>query len=115
VTDLATPAHALAVPKRDSDPPRTIYLGPDGTTRRDRSSTLDSYLTQVSNRLGQATKGLSLVATVTLPFVIISGMWGMNFDSIPLSHHPSGFWLLLGFQVAVGLVLLALLRVTKLL
>jgi magnesium transporter len=79
------------------------------------SSTLDSYLTQVSNRLGQATKGLSLVATVTLPFVIISGMWGMNFDSIPLSHHPAGFWLLLGLQVAVGLVLLALLRLTKLL
>src|SRR2546430_12305149 len=42
------------------------------------SSTLDSYLTQVSNRLGLATKGLSVVATVTLPFVIISGMWGMK-------------------------------------
>ena len=28
------------------------------------SSTLDSYLTQVSNRLGMATKALSIVATV---------------------------------------------------
>jgi magnesium transporter len=79
------------------------------------SSTLDSYLTQVSNRLGLATKGLSLVATVTLPFVIISGMWGMNFDRVPLQHHPLGFWLLLGIQVAVGLLLLGILRVTKLL
>lgn len=79
------------------------------------SSTLDSYLTQVSNRLGQATKGLSVVATVTLPFVIISGMWGMNFEKIPLQTHPNGFWLLLGIQVAVGLALLAILRVLKLL
>jgi magnesium transporter len=55
------------------------------------------------------------VATVTLPFVIISGMWGMNFDGIPLAHHPAGFWILLGVQMAVGLALLALLRFTKLL
>ena len=42
-------------------------------------------------------------------------MWGMNFDTIPLAHHPLGFWLLLGIQVAVGLLLLGLLRVSKLL
>lgn len=65
------------------------------------------------NRLGQATKRLSLGATVTLPFVIISGMLGMNFDIIPLAHHPFGFWILLGMQVAVGLALLGTLRVAK--
>src|SRR6185436_9374231 len=37
------------------------------------SSTLDSYLTQVSNKLGSITKGLSVVATISIPFVIISG------------------------------------------
>jgi magnesium transporter len=37
-------------------------------------SPLDSYLTRVSNRLGMATKALSVVATVTLPFVVVSGM-----------------------------------------
>lgn len=79
------------------------------------SSTMDSYLTQVSNRLGKATKGLSVFATVTLPFVIISGMWGMNFQHIPLSGHPYGFWILLGLQVAVGLGLLGLLRMSKIL
>ena len=78
-------------------------------------STLDSYLTQVSNRLGKATKGLSVFATVTLPFVIISGMWGMNFDLIPLAHHPHGFWILVGVQLAVGLTLLGILRMKRLL
>src|SRR5690349_21017078 len=43
------------------------------------SSTLDSYLTQVSNRMGQVTKGLTVVATMSVPFVVVSGMWGMNF------------------------------------
>ena len=78
------------------------------------SSTLDSYLTQVSNRLGIATKGLSVVATVTLPFVIVSGMWGMNFSHIPLSDHPGGFWILLGVQLLIGLVLLIALRLRRL-
>jgi Mg2+ and Co2+ transporter CorA len=35
-------------------------------------STLDGYLTQVSNRLGMATKTLGVVATVTLP--ILAGL-----------------------------------------
>jgi magnesium transporter len=79
------------------------------------SSTLDSYLSQVSNRLGNATKSLSVFATVTLPFVIVSGMWGMNFQHIPLATHPYGFWILLGLQLAIGLALLALLRLRRIL
>jgi magnesium transporter len=71
------------------------------------SSTLDSYLTQVSNRLGMATKALSVVATVTLPFVVVSGMWGMNFEHIPLHNHPHGFMILLLSQIALGLAILA--------
>ena len=74
------------------------------------SSTLDSYLSQVSNRLGNVSKGLGIFATVTLPFVIVSGMWGMNFDRIPLASHPYGFWILVGAQLLIGLLLLGILR-----
>lgn len=77
------------------------------------SSTLDAYLTQVSNRLGVATKGLTLVATLSIPFVVISGMWGMNVTHIPLSQAPHAFWLLLGVQVLIGVILVVLLRWRK--
>ena len=79
------------------------------------SSTLDSYLTQVSNRLGMATKALAVVATVTLPFVVVSGMWGMNFEHIPLHTHPHGFMILVFGQIALSLLILAGLRWRKLL
>jgi len=79
------------------------------------SSTLDSYLTQVSNRLGSITKGLSVIATLSVPFVVISGMWGMNFADIPLSHWPHGFWVMLVLQLALGVLLVAILRWKKLL
>ena len=85
------------------------------TYRELLSSTLDSYLTQVSNRLGMATKALGVVATVTLPFVVVSGMWGMNFEHIPLHSHPHGFMILVLAQLALGLTILAGLKWRKLL
>jgi magnesium transporter len=79
------------------------------------SSTQESYLTQVSNRLGMATKALGVVATVTLPFVVVSGMWGMNFEGIPLHNNPHGFLILVFAQLALGLVILAGLKWRKIL
>ena len=79
------------------------------------SSTMDAYLTQVSNRLALSTKRLSLVATMSLPFVVVSGMWGMNFVKIPLATWPHGFWLLLVVQLGLGFALLYFLRIRKLL
>ncbi|MDB4906478.1 MAG: Mg2 transporter protein CorA family protein [Gemmatimonadetes bacterium] len=74
------------------------------------SSTLDSYLTQVSNRLGMVTKGLTVVATVSIPFVVISGMWGMNVQNIPFATHPHAFWWMLGLQLSLGAMLMVYLR-----
>jgi magnesium transporter len=77
------------------------------------SSTQDAYLTQISNRLGTVTKALSVFATLSIPFVVISGMWGMNFDDIPLSGWPHGFWFMLVLQLAIGVALLIFLRAKK--
>jgi magnesium transporter len=85
------------------------------TYRELLSNTLDSYLTQVSNRLGSVTKTLSVVATISLPFVVVSGMWGMNFRDVPLSQEPHGFWLMVIVQLAFGGILLAALKWRKLL
>ena len=84
------------------------------TYRELLSSVLDSYLTQVSNRLGMVTKGLSVVATMSIPFVVISGMWGMNFQHIPWSNYPHAFWWMLAIQLFIGGVLLVILRLLRL-
>lgn len=85
------------------------------TYRELLSSTMDSYLTQVSNRLGLVTKGLSVVATLSVPFVVVSGMWGMNFTRIPLADHPYGFTIMLFVQLGIGAALLILLRTRRML
>jgi magnesium transporter len=85
------------------------------TYRELLGNTMDSYLSQVSNRLGQTTKGLTVAATLSVPFVMVSGMWGMNFDNIPLAHHPHGFAIMMAIQFALGLGLVAVLRWRRLL
>lgn len=85
------------------------------TYRELLSGTMDSYLSQVSNRLGTATKALSVVATLSIPFVVVSGMWGMNFERIPLSAHPHGFLIMMFVQLAIGAALTGLLKWRKLL
>ena len=74
------------------------------------SSVLEASLTQTSNRLGLVTKGLSVVATVSVPFVVVSGMWGMNFADVPLSQWPHGFWVMMALQLGLGFGLLTYLR-----
>jgi magnesium transporter len=51
-----------------------------------------------------------VVATISVPFVVVSGMWGMNFAHIPLSQVPYGFWLMMGVQLGLGIGLLIYLR-----
>jgi magnesium transporter len=77
-------------------------------TQRDLiAGSMEAYLTQVSNRLGTVTKGLSVIATLSVPFVVVSGMWGMNFERLPLASSPLGFWFMLVLQLAIGGLLLA--------
>ena len=77
------------------------------------SSTLDSYLTQVSNRLGTVSKGLATVGALSVPFVVIAGVYGMNFEHIPLAHHRYGFEIMVGLQFVVAGLLIGMLRWRK--
>lgn len=74
------------------------------------SSTLESYLSQVSNRMGRITQGLTVVATLSVPFVVVSGMWGMNFRRIPWSDQWWGFEAIVAIQLALGIGLVAVLK-----
>jgi magnesium transporter len=77
------------------------------------SSTLESYLSQVSNRMGRVTQGLTIVATLSVPFVVVSGIYGMNFERIPLASHPFGFVIMVALQLLLGIGLVALLKLRR--
>lgn len=52
---------------------------------------LDAYLSQVSNRMNEVMKVLTIIATIMLPLGIVVGYYGMNFKFMPGLDHPYGW------------------------
>jgi len=69
---------------------------------------LEAYMTQVTHRTNEATKLLSIVATIILPLNVLTGLYGTNFVHLPGSEGPISFWVFCGVLalVAVGATLL---------
>jgi magnesium transporter len=89
-----------------------VRIADDTTIFQDRiSGILDAHLTNVSNKLNEVMKVLTVVSTIFMPLTFLSGLWGMN---VRLPHLPGGeavqFWWLLGIMIAIVLFMLALFR-----
>lgn len=69
----------------------------------------DIYVSHVSHRTNQVMKVLTLVSTVLLPASIILGLFGTNFQDVPL-YGPIDFVVMLGLIVLVSAVILLAFR-----
>lgn len=58
------------------------------------SSAVEANLTILSNRLNATMKTLTVITVVVALMGAVFGAWGMNFEQIPLSSSPYGFWAL---------------------
>lgn len=59
--------------------------------REDAEVALGTYLSAINNRLSEVMKVLSVVSALALPAVVIAGIFGTNFDSVPGLHSNWGF------------------------
>jgi Mg2+ and Co2+ transporter CorA len=59
-----------------------------------------------SHRTNQIVRTLTVITAVFAPLTLIAGIWGMNFEHIPLSHHPHGFAWILGAMAGLAALLL---------
>ncbi len=71
---------------------------------------LDVYLSSVANRTNQVMKVLTVLSTIALPALIISGIYGMNVKGLPWMESPHGA---IGVVVVAALCTLALLGLLK--
>ncbi len=67
---------------------------------------LEVHLTAAANRTNDIVKVMTLFATVTLPILLITGYYGMNFEHLPLLHNPYGGYIATGLMAALAAVLL---------
>jgi magnesium transporter len=58
-----------------------------------------------SNRTNDIMRTLTALTAIFLPLNLIAGIFGMNFDFIPLLHEQGGFWWAMGSMVAIAVLL----------
>ena len=70
------------------------------------SSTLEAYLSVVSNRLNEIMKVLTIFSAVMLPLTFIAGVYGMNFENMPELHSRYGYYGVWGIMILVAFAML---------
>jgi len=74
---------------------------------RDGLSTLqDLMMSQLNMRTNDVMKVFTLVTTLLAPATVIGGIYGMNFERIPLASHPYGFWIIVSVMLSIPLFML---------
>jgi magnesium transporter len=67
--------------------------------RESVANMLDSYHSNISNRMNEVMKVLTIIATIFIPLTFIAGIYGMNFEHMPelgwIWAYPVGFWLII--------------------
>jgi magnesium transporter len=92
----------------------TVRIAEEVDSFRDLvSSSLDAYLTSVSNRLGEQTRRLTVVATIFLPLTFLTGFFGMNFAFL-VQHIDTAQAFFIGLSVMAVSVPTLVLVVTRL-
>ncbi|MCD4812630.1 magnesium/cobalt transporter CorA [bacterium] len=66
------------------------------------NSTMDAYLSVVSNRMNEIMKTLTIITTIMMPLTVITSFYGMNVKM------PEFNWGINGYFFAIGLMVLAL-------
>ena len=69
-------------------------------------STMDAYLSAVSNRLNETMKRLTVVGAVLSTLMVITGVYGMNFEHMPELKWRYGYLFALGLMAGATVTLI---------
>ena len=83
-------------------------------TQRDLlTGAMDVYLSSVANRTNEVMKVLTILGTIALPVLVISGFYGMNTKGLPFEDSAYGTPIVIGMMVLTTALLLFYLRRSK--
>jgi len=70
----------------------------------------DLYLSNVNLKMNEVMKVMAVVTCLLAPATVIGGIFGMNFESIPLLHNKWGFFISVGLMLFVPLAMVRIFR-----
>jgi magnesium transporter len=66
----------------------------------------DLYLSNVNLKMNEVMKVMAVVTCLLAPATVIGGIFGMNFDRIPLLHDKWGFFISVALMLIIPLIML---------
>ncbi len=96
----------LRVRSRDVQEHIERVLGHVRRLESSAESALQMHFSLQGSRTNDIMRTLTVLTAIFLPLNLITGVFGMNFDALPLIHNRTGFWVAFGMMsaVVVGLV-----------
>ncbi len=70
----------------------------------------DLSMSQINLRMNEVMKVFTLLATLMAPATVIGGIFGMNFDVIPLAHQEKGFYITVFIMLAIPAVMMIIFK-----
>jgi magnesium Mg(2+) and cobalt Co(2+) transport protein (corA) len=107
------------IPKRDVKFFKDVYdhilqITESLESYRDLNSNLrDLYLSNMSNKMNNVMKTLTIISTIFIPITFLVGIYGMNFVNMPELHFRYGYYILWGVCVTVAVIMLMMFRRKK--
>ncbi len=62
-------------------------------------SLMEMYMSNMSNKMNEVMKVLTIMASIFIPLTFIAGIYGMNFDHMPELHTQNGYYYVWGVMI----------------
>lgn len=77
------------------------------------TSMMEVYFSYLSSELNVVMKRLTVVATLTMPSIMIASIYGMNFRVLPYATQEHGFWFVVIFTAVVTVGMYCWMKIKK--
>jgi magnesium transporter len=71
------------------------------------------HFSMTSHRTNEIMRTLTSITAIFLPLTLITGIFGMNFDSMPGTQQANGFWVTIGAMSLIAVLLIAYFRAQR--
>ncbi len=71
------------------------------------------FMSEVGMRMNTIMKILTIISAVFIPLTFLAGVYGMNFDTMPGTKHPQGFYILMAVLLVILLIQIWMLKKQK--
>ena len=78
-----------------------------GRLERSTEAAVQMHFSALAHRTNSIMRTLTVLTAVFLPLNLVTGFFGMNFDTLPLIHTATGIWVAVAVMLAMGFGLLA--------